>query len=81
MESVTLVYSISALGTTPNNQNKLAKVACMGDSITEVSGYPEDLQKLLGNNSVVGNFGVRGATVSFGSVNPYYFTEEYPGRG
>jgi lysophospholipase L1-like esterase len=50
----------------------------MGDSITEISGYPEDLQKLLGNNSLVGNFGVRGATVSFGSVNPYYFTEEYP---
>jgi lysophospholipase L1-like esterase len=27
---------------------------------------------------VVGNFGVMGATVSFGSVNPYYFTEAYP---
>jgi lysophospholipase L1-like esterase len=76
---VTLVYSIDSIGTSPNNQNgKLARVACMGDSITEVSGYPEDLQALLGNDSVVGNFGVRGATVSFGSVNPYYFTEKYP---
>ncbi len=77
--SVTLVYSIVSLGNVPNNQNgKLARVACMGDSITEVSGYPEDLQALLGNDSVVGNFGARGATVSFGSVNPYYFHEQYP---
>lgn len=73
-----MVYSIATLENNPNQDGKLARVACMGDSITEVSGYPEDLQALLGHDSVVGNFGVRGATVSFGSVHPYYFTEEYP---
>jgi lysophospholipase L1-like esterase len=77
--SVTLVYSITSLGNIPNNQkNKLARVACMGDSITEITGYPEDLQALLGNDSVVGNFGEAGATVTFDSVHPYYFTETYP---
>lgn len=52
---------------------KLARVACLGDSITESSGYPEYLQALLGADSVVGNFGVSGATVSFNSYKPYYF--------
>ncbi len=71
--------SIIHVGNSPNNpKDKLARVACMGDSITEISGYPEDLQALLGNDSVVGNFGVAGATVNFASVNPYYFHEQYP---
>lgn len=73
---VTLMYSTFQTGVGPNN--KLARVACLGDSNTEASGYPEDLQALLGNASVVGNFGVLGATVNFGSVNPYYFHDKYP---
>ena len=52
---------------------KLARVACLGDSITEITGYPTDLQALLGKNSVVGNFGVSGATVDFNTDKPYYF--------
>jgi acyl-CoA thioesterase-1 len=52
---------------------KLVRVACLGDSITEMTGYPEDLQGLLGNNSVVGNFGVSATTVNFNSGAPYYF--------
>jgi sialate O-acetylesterase len=76
---VALVYLVTQIGTSPNvSDPKLARVACLGDSITELTGYPEDLQVLLGGTSVVGNFGVRGATVSFSSVNPYYFTQEYP---
>ena len=47
--------------------DKLARVACLGDSITQMTGYPADLQTLLGNSSVVGNFGVSGATVNFNS--------------
>jgi len=54
-------------------EGKLARVACLGDSITEFCGYPADLQMLLGNNSVVGNFGVSGATVGFNTDEPYYF--------
>jgi acyl-CoA thioesterase I len=49
----------------------LARVACVGDSITAFSGYPNDLQSLLGNGSLVGNFGVSGSTVSLGSIEPY----------
>lgn len=75
---IALVYSINQTGISNNPNSKLARIACMGDSITESSGYPEDLQTLLGKDSVVGNFGVMGATVNFGSVNPYYFTEKYP---
>jgi acyl-CoA thioesterase-1 len=56
---------------------KLARVACMGDSITEITGYPEYLQSLFGNNSVVGNFGISGATVNLRSNQPYYYENVY----
>jgi lysophospholipase L1-like esterase len=46
-------------------------VACVGDSITEWSGYTVDLQAMLGDNYVVGNFGVAGATVSKAWSKPY----------
>lgn len=46
-------------------------VACVGDSITEGSRYPQDLGELLGSNFSVGNFGVGLATVCSGSAKPY----------
>jgi acyl-CoA thioesterase-1 len=51
----------------------LTRVACVGDSITEQSNYLYYLQTMLGNNSLVGNFGEVGATVDLGSVRPYLF--------
>lgn len=76
--SIALVYSIIQTQVNPNSQNsKLARIACMGDSLTAITGYPQDLQTLLDNESVVGNFGVTGATVNFGSVNPYVFAENF----
>ena len=51
----------------------LSRVACLGDSITEITGYPADLQSLLGNNSIVGNFGVSSSTVDFYTDKPYFF--------
>jgi lysophospholipase L1-like esterase len=59
---------------TQNSTNFLQnfkKVACIGDSITEISGYPSDLQTLVGPNYRVNNFGVTGSTVSLNSDNPY----------
>jgi len=56
---------------------ELARVACLGDSITQLTDYPADLQAMLGNNSVVSNFGVSGATVNFHSENPYYFEQAF----
>ena len=59
------------------NGNKLSRVACLGDSITNMTGYPEELQTLLGNGSVVGNFGVSGATVNLNSNKPYFYDLTY----
>jgi lysophospholipase L1-like esterase len=47
------------------------RVACVGDSITEVSGYTSHLQSLLGSQYLVENFGVSGATVLLNSWRPY----------
>ena len=50
---------------------KPVRIACVGDSITEWSGYTDDLGTLLGTNYTVGNFGSSGSTVSLKSVKPY----------
>ena len=47
------------------------RVACVGDSITQGSGYPAKLQVLLGTNYSVGNFGFSGSTVTLNSTKPY----------
>jgi acyl-CoA thioesterase I len=52
-------------------QTKPIKVACIGDSITAGFGYPEDLQKFLGEKYTVENFGFGGATVSLDGETPY----------
>lgn len=54
----------------------LSRVACIGDSLTEISTYVRDLQDLLGNNSVVGNFGASGATVTLASIDPYLYRNQ-----
>lgn len=56
---------------------KPTRVACIGDSITELSAYPSDLQTLLGANYNVSNFGVSGVTVSHNSYNPYITQEVF----
>ena len=49
----------------------LIRVACVGDSLTSWTQYPNDLWMLLGSNFSVGNFGVGGATVTGNSGKPY----------
>jgi len=61
------VYGVVAINTT----TKQIRVACVGDSITEGSGYPYKLRLLLGSDYAVGNFGVDGSTVSTNSKKPY----------
>jgi acyl-CoA thioesterase I len=51
--------------------NAKIRIACVGDSITQGSGYPAKLQLLLGTNYLVKNFGVAGTTVSLNSASPY----------
>jgi len=55
------------------------KVTCVGDSITQDSEYPLDLQTMLGNNYSVGNFGSRESTVLRISWKPYMNQSEFQG--
>jgi len=65
---IVLFLGSLGIGTKPAN---LIHVACIGDSITELSGYPVDLQAMLGDSYTVGNFGVSGSTVRLNSDTPY----------
>jgi lysophospholipase L1-like esterase len=74
--ALTVVFSQSQQNK-DNSSNSLARVACLGDSITNMTGYPADLQTLLGNESVVQNFGYNGASVNFESSASYYLSDQY----
>jgi lysophospholipase L1-like esterase len=50
---------------------------CLGDSITELSGYPEALQSLVGKELIVCNFGVSGSAVNLHSNRPYYYESKF----
>lgn len=53
------------------------RVACVGDSITELSTYPTDLQELLGPTYYVREFGVIGTTVLTGTYHPYIYQARF----
>lgn len=59
------------------------KVACTGNSITanarleEENRYPSVLQRLLGDEYYVENFGEGGATIIKGSSHPYWDQQKY----
>ena len=53
------------------------RVACMGDSITEMNAYPADLQDLLGGSYSVGEFGASGSTVLIDTSDPYIYTNAF----
>ena len=63
-------------GNGTNNLNG-ARVACLGDSITELSNYPNDLQTMLGADYSVRNFGVSGSTVLLHTDKPYIDQEAF----
>ena len=46
----------------------------MGNSITELTAYPADLQELLGDGYSVGDFGASGSTVLIDTSKPYIYT-------
>jgi len=66
-------------------QNKIIKVACIGNSVTYGYGlkdpltqsYPVQLQKMLGENYEVKNCGHSGATLLRKGHNPYFKTREF----
>lgn len=63
----------------PAETTEVVKVACVGDSITQgygtanrpVDAYPFQLQRMLGGNWKVGNFGVSGRTLLNSGDHPY----------
>ena len=63
----------------------MINIACIGDSLTfgylvddrEVNCYPAVLNELLGDDYVVGNFGVNGHTMLKVSDNPYWNHENF----
>lgn len=69
------VVLIETVGT--QTPNRPIRVACVGDSITEGSGYPQKLSQLLGDDYYVVNFGVSGSTVSLNSSRPYMFQKQF----
>jgi lysophospholipase L1-like esterase len=54
-----------------NGSTSLSRVACIGDSITDLPYYPDELQRLLGTNYTVGNFGVSSATALLDTDKSY----------
>ena len=64
------VGAVSAGEVTGSDASKI-KVACVGDSITQGSGFPGQLQKLIGDGFEVQNFGHSGRTLLNRGDNPY----------
>ncbi len=79
-----LIFGLLVLQLYAIAQNKI-KVACIGASITygatienrEQNCYPAQLQKMLGDNYQVTNYGVSGTTLLKNGDLPYWSTSEY----
>src|SRR5687767_3368299 len=82
---VSIVLACSVFAGFSGSAEAQVKVACVGDSITFGYGlaspgtqsYPAQLQTLLGNGYVVGNFGVNGATVQKSTAKSYWRTSQH----
>lgn len=77
---ISLIFAISCC-----NESEPIRVACIGDSITfgsniedrEANSYPVQLGDLLGEEYIVKNFGVSGATLLFEGNKPYVETKAF----
>jgi lysophospholipase L1-like esterase len=81
---MSLVHSAEPMSPVdPSTYKAPVRVACIGDSITQGSGaakgksYPAQLQNLLGNAWLVGNFGVSGRTLLKKGDFPYWKEKAY----
>ena len=54
-----------------------ARVACVGDSTTQLSGWPQKLGTLLGAGYEATNYGVSGATLLKKGDSPYWSTPAF----
>lgn len=84
-EVLVLIAAIGFLPLFAVDKKAPIKVACVGNSITYGTGiadreqfsYPVQLQKLLGDNYLVGNFGKPGATLLRHGHRPYFQQKEF----
>ena len=74
-----ILVSLSVIAAFYMSLQNIIRVACVGDSITEGTYYPIDLEILLGTNYSVGNFGVGGSAVSLDSGKPYMNEDAFQG--
>jgi acyl-CoA thioesterase I len=68
------------LATAPHaqeNSSPKIRVACIGDSNTEWSSYPDILQRLISNGSRVRNFGAFGTGVLLTEGRPYFYEQAF----
>ena len=85
MSKVFLLSLLLLLSTVLATARKVVRVACVGNSITYGTGianrerdaYPSQLQRLLGKDFVVGNFGKPGATLLRHGHRPYFLQTEF----
>lgn len=85
MKRFIIVLLLSICGPAAYGQEKIVKVACIGDSVTYGTGiedrendsYPSQLQQLLGDGYDVGNFGRPGATLLRKGHRPYMDQPEF----
>ena len=85
MSKVFLLSLLLLLSTVSATARKVVRVACVGNSITYGTGianrerdaYPSQLQRLLGKDFVVGNFGKPGATLLRHGHRPYFQQTEF----
>lgn len=70
------MYFGDLLNQTRINDDK-NRLACVGDSLTQITNYPDELQNLLGESYYVKEFGVSGSTVLTESFRPYINQEAF----
>ena len=72
-----LALAAAALACISASAGEKTRVACVGDSITQGSGYVNELGKLLGPDYDVVNFGVPSTTLLFKAERPYVKEKAY----
>jgi GDSL-like protein len=80
-----LLSFLLLLTTLSATARKVVRVACVGNSITygtgianrELDAYPSQLQRMLGKDYLVGNFGKPGATLLRHGHRPYFQQTEF----
>lgn len=72
-----MILGLVGLCGMPRASEGATKVACVGDSITQSSGWCEALGTKLGTTHTVNNFGVSGTTLMKSGDSPYWECDKF----